>query len=106
MQDHVISVARAHIERLIHEAFREKVLSMPEGPERELMGTVCDLNALSVIEADRAWFMEHGRLSSERSKAITAEVNRLCRDLRPHARLLVDGFGVPEVLLRAEELIG
>ncbi|GGR47110.1 acyl-CoA oxidase [Nocardioides luteus] len=106
VQDHVISVARAHIERLIHEAFREKVLSMPEGPERELMGTVCDLNALSVIEADRAWFMEHGRLSSERSKAITAEVNRLCRDLRPHARLLVDGFGVPEVLLRAEELIG
>jgi acyl-CoA oxidase len=70
------------------------------------MDLLCDLSALSVIEADRAWFMEHGRLSSERSKAITAEVNRLCRQLRPDARLLVDGFGVPEELLRAKDLLG
>nr|WP_206443691.1 acyl-CoA dehydrogenase [Nocardioides sp. KC13] len=106
VQDHVIGVARAHVERLIHEAFREKVRGLPSGPVREVLDVLCDLSALSVIEADRAWFMEHGRLSSERSKAITAEVNRLCRDLRPHARLLVDGFGVPEELLRAEDLIG
>ena len=26
-------------------------------------------------------------------------VNRLCRELRPHAQLLVDAFGIPEVLL-------
>ncbi|MEU6134976.1 acyl-CoA dehydrogenase [Nocardioides sp. NPDC047086] len=106
VQDHVIGVAHAHVERLIHEAFREKVRGLPSGPVRDLMDLVCDLSALSVIEADRAWFMEHGRLSSERSKAITAEVNRLCRELRPHARLLVDGFGVPEELLRAKDLIG
>ncbi|MFE6646438.1 acyl-CoA dehydrogenase [Nocardioides sp. NPDC057772] len=106
VQDHVIGVARAHVERLIHEAFREKVRGLPSGAVRDVLDVLCDLSALSVIEADRAWFMEHGRLSSERSKAITAEVNRLCRDLRPHARLLVDGFGVPEELLRAEDLIG
>ena len=106
VQDHVIGVAHAHVERLIHEAFREKVRGLPEGDVRDLMDRLCDLNALSVIEADRAWFMEHGRLSSERSKAITGEVNRLCRELRPDARLLVDGFGVPEPLLRAKDLIG
>ncbi|TQL66575.1 acyl-coenzyme A oxidase [Nocardioides albertanoniae] len=106
VQDHVIGVAHAHVERLIHEAFSEKVRSLPEGDLHDLMEQLCDLNALSVIEADRAWFMEHGRLSSERSKAITSEVNRLCRELRPHARLLVDGFGVPEPLLRAKDLLG
>ncbi|MBO0842124.1 MAG: acyl-CoA dehydrogenase family protein [Nocardioides sp.] len=105
-QDHVISVARAHVERLIHEAFRAKVRTLPSGALRDLLDLVCDLGALSVIEADRAWFMEHGRLTSERSKAIIAEVNRLCRELRPHARLLVDGFAVPEELLRAPDLIG
>ena len=28
-------------------------------------------------------------------------VNRLCRELRPHAQQLVDAFGIPEVLLPA-----
>ena len=106
VQDHVIGTARAHVERLVLEAFVEKLRAMREGPERDLMALLCDLHALSTIEADRAWFMEHGRLSVQRSKAITAEVNRLCRDLRPHARTLVDAFAIPDELLRAEDLLG
>ena len=51
--------------------------------------------ALSTIEADRAWFMEHGRLSTTRSKAISREINGLCRKIRPLAVDLVDAFGVP-----------
>ena len=47
------------------------------------------------IEADRAWFMEHGRLTGSRSKAISREINELCRKVRPLARDLVDAFGVP-----------
>jgi acyl-CoA oxidase len=46
--------------------------------------------------------MEHGRLSTERSKAVTAAVEQLCRQLRPHAEDLVDAFGIPNELLRAE----
>jgi len=106
VQDHVIGVARAHVERLVLEAFVEKVRSLPEGPVREALELLCDLHALSTIEADRAWFMEHGRLSSERSKAITAEVNRLCRRVRPLARDLVDAFAIPEEMLRAGDLVG
>ncbi|MEP9384679.1 acyl-CoA dehydrogenase [Nocardioides cheoyonin] len=105
-QDHVIGTARAHVERLVLEAFVAKVKGMEPGPERDLMELVCDLHALATIEADRAWFMEHGRLSSVRAKAITAEVNRLCRRVRPHARVLVDAFAVPEPLLRAPDLLG
>ena len=63
------------------------------------------LYALSTIEADRAWFMEHGRLSSARSKAISREVNDLCRKIRPLAVDLVDAFGVPPEVLRSEELL-
>ena len=46
-------------------------------------------------------FLEHGRISAARSKAVTAEVNRLCGQLRPHARLLVDAFGIPEAWIGA-----
>jgi acyl-CoA oxidase len=101
-QDHVISAAWAHSERLVLEAFLTKINNTPDGSNRRVLNLLCDLFALSVIEADRAWFMEHGRLSSARSKAVVAMVGELCRRLRPHAEDLVDAFGVPPELLRTD----
>ena len=49
--------------------------------------------------------MEHGRLSSARSKAISREISDLCRKIRPLAVDLVDAFGVPEEMLRSPELL-
>ncbi|MFE1149989.1 acyl-CoA dehydrogenase [Streptomyces albidoflavus] len=106
VQDHVIALAHAHVERLVLEAFVAKVRELPEGGEKVALGLLCDLFALSVIEGDRAWFMEHGRLTGQRSKAITREVNDLCRKIRPLALDLVDAWGVPPELLRAPELVG
>ncbi len=105
VQDHVISAARAHVERLVLQAFVDKVRSLPEGELRDSLNLVCDLHALSVIEADRAWFIEHGRLTTQRSKAITREVAALCRRMRPVAGDLVAAFGVPREVLRSEELL-
>jgi acyl-CoA oxidase len=66
---------------------------------------MCDLFALTTIESHAAWFMEHGRLTSQRSKAITREVNDLCRKVRPLAVDLVDAFGVPPEMLRSEGML-
>ncbi|MER5965370.1 acyl-CoA dehydrogenase [Streptomyces sp. NPDC002057] len=106
VQDHVIALARAHVERLVTEAFVEKVRALPEGDEKEALALLCDLFALSTIEADRAWFMEHGRLTVQRSKAISREVNDLCRKVRPLAVDLVDAWGIPSEMLRAPDLVG
>jgi acyl-CoA oxidase len=62
---------------------------------------LCDLHALAEIERDRAWFQEHGRISSTRAKAITRSVNELCEGQRAHAGALVDAFGIPDGLLGA-----
>ncbi len=102
VQDHVIASANAHVERLLLQAFVEKVEAMPEGQNKTAMQLVCDLFALSTIEADRAWFMEHGRLSNAKSKAVTAMVNELCRRVRPIADELVEAFDIPQEMLRAE----
>jgi acyl-CoA oxidase len=48
--------------------------------------------------------MEHRFLSTERAKAVTRAINERCRNLRPYAELLVDGFGIPEQLRYAEML--
>lgn len=106
VQDHVIASARAHVERLVLEAFVDKVESLPDGETKDLLAKICMLHALGEIERDRAWFIEHGRLSVQRSKAISREVGALCRELRSSATALVDAFGVPRELLRAEDLIG
>ena len=104
VQDHVIAAGRAHVERLVLEDFVAKTAAMVDSDNKVALNLLCDLYALSTIEADRGWWMEHGRLSSTRSKAITREVSSLCRALRPIAENLVDGFGIPPEMMRAEML--
>ncbi len=104
VQDHVLHAATAHIDRIVLEAFVAGIDACENEQARELLGIVCDLYALSVIEDDKAWFVEHRYLSTERAKAVTRGINDRCRALRPHARTLVDGFGIPEPLRYAEML--
>ncbi len=100
-QDHLLRAAHSHLDGLVLDAFVRALDAEVDPAARALLGRVCDLYALSVIEEDKGWFLEHGRITATRSKAITAEVNRLCRDLRPHARALVDAFGIPEAWIGA-----
>lgn len=104
VQDHVLHAAAAHIDRVVLEAFVAGIESCPDDGARELLELVCDLYALSVIEDDKAWYIEHRYLSTERAKAVTRGINDRCRKLRPHAQTLVDGFGIPEQLRYAEML--
>jgi acyl-CoA oxidase len=106
VQDHVIGAARAHVERLVLEAFVDKVAALPDGDLRVVLSLLCDLHALATIEQDRAWFMEHGRLTVQRSKAISREVNELCLEIRPLAVDLVDAFAVPPEMLRSPDPVG
>lgn len=106
VQDHVVGAANAHVERLVLEAFVDRVRSLPDDDNRVALGLLCDLFALTTIEADRAWFMEHGRLTVVRSKAISREVGELCRRVRPIAVDLVDAWAVPPEMLRSPDLVG
>jgi acyl-CoA oxidase len=96
VQDHVLRTAQTHIDRVVLEAFVAAVDKTSDPGAERLLDAVCDLYALSTIEADKAWFMEHGRLTPARAKAVTATVNALLAQLRPHMITLVDAFGIPE----------
>ncbi|MET7709861.1 acyl-CoA dehydrogenase [Micromonospora sp. NPDC005413] len=96
VQDHVLAVAAAHVDRVTLEAFVAGIEDTADPAVRALLSRVCDLYALSVIEANKGWLLEHGRLTPARSKAVTGVVNGLLKELRPHMRTLVDGFGIPE----------
>ncbi|HEY9418521.1 MAG TPA: acyl-CoA dehydrogenase [Pseudonocardia sp.] len=105
-QDHLLEAARAHVDRIVFEAFADVVDHTCDGPTRELLAQVLSLHGLTVIEDRRAWFVEHGYLTRSRAKAVTVGVNELCAALRPSARALVDAFGIPETWLACPLLDG
>ncbi len=96
VQDHVLRTAQTHIDRIVLEAFVAGIERTTDPDARALLNRVCDLYALSTIEADKGWFLEHGRLTPTRAKVLTATVNQLLKELRPHMRTLVDAFAIPE----------
>jgi acyl-CoA oxidase len=95
-QDHLLDAARAHVDVLLFDAFVAGIERAADPAVQELLETVCDLHALATIERDRAWYLEHGRLTAAETRSVVAAVNELCAELRPRARLLVDAFGIPE----------
>ncbi len=95
-QDHVVDVGRAFVDHLALVAFSERVAACENEQLRPVLEKLVDMYALSTIETHRGWFQEHGRLSSTRSKAVIKAVNQLCDELREHASLLTEAYGVPE----------
>lgn len=105
-QDHVLLAAKANIERIVLDAFVAAIDRCEDPDLTDVLNTLCDLHALSSIERERGWFLEHGRLSPRRAKAVISAVNALCAKLRPHAVALVDAFGIPDEALAAPIAVG
>ncbi|WP_067499331.1 acyl-CoA dehydrogenase [Actinoplanes sp. TFC3] len=101
VQDHVLETAGAHIDRVILEAFVAGIDRTTDPAAKALLSKVCDLYALSTIEAHKGWLLEHQRLTPARSKAVTAKVNDLLKHLRPGLPTLVAAFAIPDEWLNA-----
>jgi acyl-CoA oxidase len=105
-QDHVLLAAQAHIDRVVLETFVEAIDDCEDAEVAGWLDKLCDLHALWILERERGWYMEHGRLSRGRAKAIISEVNALCAELRDAAELLIDAFGIPDEVLGAPIALG
>ncbi len=105
VQDHLLTLARAHTDRLLFDAFRNGVARAPSPALSDTLDTLAQLFALHRLEEDRAWFLEAGYFEPAKSKAIRLEVNRLCGELREVAVPLVDAFGIPDAVLRARDAL-
>jgi acyl-CoA oxidase len=101
VQDHAAAAARAYIESFVLRSFAEAVEACEDGPVKEALSQLLSLYALSNIERDKGFFLEHGRLAGARTKQITREVNDLCDTISSQAGLLVDAFGIPDQVLAA-----
>ena len=100
-QDHLVTLANAHVERIIIECFRHAVMRAPTPGLSETIDGLATLFALATIEANGAWYLESGYMEPAKTRAIRWLVNELCSEVRKQAVLLVDGFGIPDGVLRA-----
>ncbi len=102
VQDHLLTLARAHAERLVLEDFQAAIDGVEDGQIQRLLRLVCALYALEHVERDRGWFLEQNLIDAPVSKAIRSQVNALLHRIRPVAVELVDAFGIPNELLGSE----
>ncbi len=98
VQDHALLAGRAFVDRVAHECATD-LLDSTDGETHELLQTVVALHGLRLLERDRGWYVEHGRLSATRTKVLPALVTELSGELRPHAARLIDAWGVPAAML-------
>lgn len=105
-QDHLLHAGRAHMDSWVFARFAEEVDACEDPETSEVLDMLLDLYVLDIVEQDKGWFLEHNRLTTERTKAATAARNRLCTKLAGRARTLVDAFAVPEFVFDIPMLTG
>ncbi|MEJ4089628.1 acyl-CoA dehydrogenase [Galbibacter orientalis] len=100
VQTHMVMLGKAYSEELSYNEFLNFVEKIQEEELRFLFKKLGALFALSEINDHAAWYLEHGYISANKSKAIRKQVERICSELRPHVNTLVDGFGIPKSCLK------
>jgi acyl-CoA oxidase len=102
VQTHMVKLALAYVEEFVFNEFVAKLNSLPYSKEKEGLALMLRTYGLHAIYEDRGWFLENEFMVPDKSKAIRKVLDNLMRQIRPQAGLLVDTFGIPDVLLRAE----
>lgn len=105
VQNHLVNVGFAFIERVILEQFVLQVEQTNDPGCKAMLKKLCDLFALSQIEKNKGWYLEHDYMTGTKTKAIRKLVNRLCWEVRQEAVPLVEAFKIPASCLSAPIVI-
>lgn len=100
-QYHMLNVGFAYVERLILEEFLAGIETIEDEQCKASLQKLSALFALSQIEKNKGWYLEHGYMDGTKTKAIRKQVNQLCWEVRQDAVSLVDAFQIPDSCLAA-----
>ncbi|MCB0490016.1 MAG: hypothetical protein KDC99_16155, partial [Cyclobacteriaceae bacterium] len=62
---------------------------------------LCALFALTQIEKNKGWYLEHDYMEGVKTKAIRKQINKLVWEVRQEAVPLVEAFKIPDSCLSA-----
>jgi acyl-CoA oxidase len=110
IQDHLMAYAHAEMNKQVVCTFAERVAAMEDGPEKDAMERLRQLDAVHTIYENAGWYLENGYIQPEKSRAIRKLRLTLLDEIRPDILGFVDGFGIPDECLSApiafEDYIG
>lgn len=99
-QNMLLDMATAYLERVILEQFIAGV----EGADAEIQPSLRLMErvyALSMIEENKAWYLENGYMEGRKSVHLSKLLEELCLESRQQCPDLVNAFGIPDALLAA-----
>ena len=98
-QNHLVNLAHAYIERVILEQFILGVRQVEDSNLRKVLGELCQLFALNLMDKHKGWYLENGYLEGIKSKAIRKYRTERCSTIAGYSLDLVNAFGIPEKFL-------
>lgn len=99
-QNMLVEMAKAYIERMVLEEFIKGVKAADKSIQEPLR-LMERLYALSMIEENKAWYLENGYMEGRKTIYISKMVDELCLQVRNNCPDFVDAFGIPDGLLKA-----
>ncbi|MEQ9229529.1 MAG: acyl-CoA dehydrogenase [Cyclobacteriaceae bacterium] len=105
-QFHMVNVGYAYVERLMLEQFILSAEQVKDEQCKAALQKLCQLFALSQIEKNKGWYLEHDYMTGLKTKAIRKMINQLCWEVRQDAVPLVDAFKIPDACLSAPIGVG
>ncbi len=100
-QTHMITLAKAYIERLTYREMIKKWELLEDSAEKDMLQKITTFYALNCIYEDKGWFLETDYMDGTKTKAIRRILNKLIQELRPEVDALVDAFGISNETLNA-----
>ncbi|MEM6633344.1 MAG: acyl-CoA dehydrogenase, partial [Bacteroidota bacterium] len=100
-QNHLVTMAHAYIDRIILEQFMAGIDQVSHAGNKEVLENLMALYALSELEVNSGWYLEQGYIEGSKSKAIRAQVEALCKEVRPFSMELIEAFDIPAQCIAA-----
>nr|BFF19397.1 hypothetical protein GCM10025730_29180 [Promicromonospora thailandica] len=100
-QVQLLGSAAAWAELVRWDAFTKAIGTVSDAGTRAVLTLLRDIYGLTVIERHLDWHLTNGRVSAGRARAVTATVDRLLKQLRPHVLDVIDAWGFSQEHLRA-----
>ncbi|XXY49129.1 acyl-CoA dehydrogenase [Sorangium sp. So ce269] len=96
-----ISVGSAHAARLAFERFAAAARDAEVPESKSALRLLLQLYALQELSRSTGWLLARSALTREQVDRLPGTIDALCAQILPHALLLVDGFNIPNSVLRA-----
>jgi len=101
VQTHMVDLAGAFIDDVILHSFYKRVDDCKEKELKVALERMAQLYALSVIQDNKAYYLEKDYMDGSKTKAINRVINKLFQGIKPDIDNFINAFAIPEELILA-----